>query len=93
MEEKLQRGALVQTVAGRDARGIFILLKVEKGFAYLVDGDKRPLKKPKRKNLKHIRYLQMSDLSIDEQARDLESENSKIRKEIRRFEKTEVEGV
>ncbi len=93
MEDKLQIGAIVRTTAGHDAKNFFLLLSRENEIAYLVDGDKRPLQKPKKKNIKHIRYVTMSNLSINKESKDLENENSKIRKEIRRVEKTEVEDV
>ena len=38
--------------------------KIEKDFAYLVDGKLRKLDKPKKKNIKHIQNLYIDDNSI-----------------------------
>lgn len=48
------RGSLVYSRAGRDKGGLFLVLSVHDGFAYLADGELRQVLKPKKKKLKHL---------------------------------------
>ncbi len=47
-------GAVVQSIRGHD-RGLFAVVRLEGPFAYLANGKQRPLEKPKKKNLRHLR--------------------------------------
>ncbi len=47
-------GSAVYSRAGRDKGGLFIVLDVKDGYAYLADGDKRRTANPKKKKLKHL---------------------------------------
>ena len=51
---ELMIGAVVQSIRGHD-EGLFAVVRVEGKFAYLADGKRRPLEKPKKKNPKHLR--------------------------------------
>lgn len=51
---KITTGTLVQTLAGHDKNSVFFILREEGEYVYLVDGTYRPLRKPKRKNRKHV---------------------------------------
>lgn len=51
---EVKAGSEVRSIAGRDKGGLFIVLAVEEGYAYLADGDMRKTDRPKRKKLKHI---------------------------------------
>jgi len=62
MTKYLYSGAIVKSIAGRETNDIFIILKIDKGFAYLVNGKSRPIENPKKKNLKHLELLQKSEL-------------------------------
>lgn len=48
------RGSLVYSRAGRDKGGLFLVLSVKDGYAYLADGDLRQVLKPKKKKLRHL---------------------------------------
>lgn len=52
---QLQPGQVVCSLAGRDAQGLFVVVACGEGWAALADGRRRPLERPKRKNLRHIR--------------------------------------
>ena len=52
---QLQPGQVVCSLAGRDAQGLFVVVACGEGWAALADGKRRPLERPKRKNLRHIR--------------------------------------
>ena len=48
-------GQVVKSRAGRDAGNVFLVLEiVDDKHVLIVDGDKRPLEKPKKKKIKHL---------------------------------------
>lgn len=51
---EVKSGSEVRSIAGRDKGGLFIVLDVKDGYAYLADGDLRKADRPKKKKLKHI---------------------------------------
>ena len=51
---EVKAGSAVRSIAGRDKGGLFIVLAVDAGYAYLADGDLRKTDSPKKKKLKHI---------------------------------------
>ena len=51
---ELKIGAVVQSVRGHD-EGFFAVIRAEGKFAYLANGKQRPLEKPKKKNVRHLR--------------------------------------
>ena len=84
---------IVKNKAGRDGEHIYIVLKADEQFVYVVDGDKRTLQKPKRKNPRHLqRTGKIANIIINEASKDITSENAKIKKEIKRIQ-TEVVDV
>ena len=48
----LQIGNVAISKAGHDKGSRYLIIKIEKDFAYLVDGKLRKLDKPKKKNIK-----------------------------------------
>lgn len=52
---QLERGCVVKSAAGRDADRFYVVFRVEDGFAWIADGKIRPLERPKKKNVKHLR--------------------------------------
>jgi ribosomal protein L14E/L6E/L27E len=50
-------GEIVQSLAGRDKEGFFIVMSVDGEYVTLVDGRKRRVQKPKRKKIKHIKKV------------------------------------
>ena len=49
-----KRGSIVRAKAGRDKGGFFIVVAVDKNFAYIADGRQRKAEKPKKKKLIHL---------------------------------------
>lgn len=45
---------VVQSKAGKDCGGFFVILAENDGFAYIADGRLRKVEKPKRKNARHL---------------------------------------
>ncbi|NPV30143.1 MAG: RNA-binding protein [Firmicutes bacterium] len=55
MKGSLEVGQLVCSKRGRDRGKFFLVAEViDDSFVYLVDGEKRRLENPKRKNIKHL---------------------------------------
>ena len=60
-------GMLVYSKAGRDKKNLFLILKIENGFAYISDGDTRRVEKPKKKKLIHLQRInKIWDINPDE---------------------------
>lgn len=52
----LKPGRLVTSTAGRDRGQPYLVCEVmQDGFVLVVDGDKRPVARPKRKNPRHLK--------------------------------------
>lgn len=75
--ERFEVGMLAFSKAGHDKDGLYVIIRVDKEYVYLVNGKNHSLEKPKRKNVKHIQIIKHIDESLQ---RKLE-ENSKIQNE------------
>lgn len=64
-------GALAKSLAGHDKGDIFVIIRETEEYVFLVDGKKRPVKEPKRKNKKHIQVI-YSGLKHNEKLTDEE---------------------
>ncbi|MDD2496593.1 MAG: KOW domain-containing RNA-binding protein [Desulfitobacteriaceae bacterium] len=56
MDDRVVIGQLVKSKSGRDKGRYFLVLSIdpEKRIAFLVDGEKRGINNPKKKNICHI---------------------------------------
>ncbi len=55
---EVQIGQLVRSTAGRDAGKIYLVYDVlDEAFVRVIDGDKRKLTNPKKKNIKHLEFF------------------------------------
>jgi len=63
-------GRAVISRMGRDKGNIYIVCAVEGDFVLAADGNKRPLAKPKRKRIKHIKPLSDISQTLAEKFRD-----------------------
>ena len=73
---------LARSKAGHDKGDLYLIDRVEPEYAYLVDGSRRPLSKPKKKKWKHIQIIkQMPEHWNPEQKND-----DDIRRAIRQYE-------
>lgn len=53
---ELKPSDIVQSLAGHDSGGLFLVLRTEAGFAEIADGRLRKGTKPKRKNVRHLAF-------------------------------------
>lgn len=77
----IEQGDVVVVTAGKEKNQIFVVLKVDGNFCYLVDGKRLKLTKPKKKSLKHVQKA--SKIGFD--AQELKSGQEKVNAGIRKF--------
>jgi len=54
-------GKFATSKAGHDKTKLYIIIDEELEYVYLVDGDLKPLDKPKKKSKKHIQIINKVD--------------------------------
>lgn len=54
----LKTNSVVISLAGRDKGKFLAVMRIDGGHVFVCDGKERPILKPKRKNVKHIRATQ-----------------------------------
>ena len=57
-------GKFATSKAGHDKTKLYIIIKEDLEYVYLVDGDLKPLDKPKKKSKKHIQIINRVDETI-----------------------------
>ena len=60
----ISKADIVISMAGRDQGKHFFVLRVEDGYAYLIDGKQRTMENPKRKKLRHLRFAARIDSNV-----------------------------
>lgn len=58
-------GYLAYSIAGHDKDTVYLIIKEENEFVWLVDGRIRTLDNPKRKNKKHIQVIKKQDYKMN----------------------------
>ncbi len=59
-------GSIAVSKAGHDKGKIFVILKSDTEYVYLMDGINRTFEKPKKKNMKHVQYVHYKDKNLAE---------------------------
>lgn len=57
-------GKFAKSKAGHDKDQIYVIIKEEGEYVYLVDGKIRPLHKPKKKKKKHVQFIIKEDGNV-----------------------------
>ncbi len=57
-------GKFATSKAGHDKTKLYIIMNEDTEYVYLVDGDLKPLDKPKKKRKKHIQIINRVDETI-----------------------------
>ena len=82
----MEIGSIVISKAGRDCGEWFVVLAAENGYAFLADGRKRKVDKPKKKKIKHIQMTNsVSELIRDRLQGGGQVENFEIRNALSEF--------
>lgn len=94
-EVSFEIGQLVCSKRGRDCGQFYLILeKIDNTFVYLVDGEKRRIENPKRKNVKHLKFFPVvaEQLAVHWKAGEQVS-NTDVRKVLGALKHAHVEGV
>ena len=88
-------GMFASSKTGRDKDKVYIIIKEEKEYVYLVNGLSRKLNKPKKKNKKHIQIIKkMNEPALAEKIKQGTADDLEIRMYIKNWhEKQEVVNV
>ena len=57
-------GKFATSKAGHDKKKLYVIIKEDSEYVYLVDGDLKTLDKPKKKSKKHIQIINRVDETI-----------------------------
>ena len=57
-------GKFATSKAGHDKTKLYIIIKKDAEYVYLVDGELKPIEKPKKKSKKHIQIINRVDETI-----------------------------
>ncbi len=76
----IAQGDVVLATAGKEKNQIFVVLKTDNNFAWLVDGKRLKLTKPKKKSLKHVQKASKIGFDVEELKSGQEKVNSSLRK-------------
>ena len=55
--DRFEVGMLARSKAGHDKGHVYIIMKEEAAYVYLVDGNVRTLDRPKKKKKKHVQII------------------------------------
>lgn len=80
-------GSLVISKSGHDKNHVYVVMEVESGFVYLVDGRIKTIDKPKKKNIKHIQMINYKSDVIIEKIDNKELRNEDVKRCIKLFMK------
>lgn len=56
------KGSIVKSLSGHDSGLVFMVMEEEsEGYVIIANGRQRPVEKPKRKNVKHVTLLDITE--------------------------------
>lgn len=92
MEDAVKIGRLVCSIKGRDSGIFYLIVGLEdENRVLLADGERRKVEKPKRKNIKHLKFFESTAGDIAEKARkNRRINNNDVRKELKNYRESLV---
>ncbi len=79
-------GSIAVSRAGHDKGEVFVILKSDTEYVYLMDGINRTFEKPKRKNIKHVQCVHYADENLAEKYANREKiSNDDIKRAIKLY--------
>lgn len=81
----VKEGAFAKSKTGHDCSEIYVIIKCDDEYAYLVNGKTKPLDKPKKKKLKHIQFIDYMEPVIIEKINNNLLNNEDIKKAIKNY--------
>lgn len=80
---EIERAHLVEATAGREKGKLFYVMNAEGEYLFLADGKSRRVEAPKRKKVKHVRFIARPDDRVAVKIKGCEKvTNSELRKAI-----------
>ena len=76
----MEIGQIVIAKKGRDKGKFFVVTSLEDGYLYLVDGESRVLRRPKKKKVMHV---QQTNTIVDLKVAGRDLQDADIRKAIK----------
>ena len=59
--QNIKKGFIVRSLLGHDKNEIFVVITVDHNLVYLANGKNKSVDNPKKKNIKHVEYLNYSE--------------------------------
>lgn len=86
---KLQKFEIVESIAGRDQGNVYLVKEVlDSNYVLLIDGKTKPISKPKKKKVKHLKSLGEVETQLCEIFEDKSKVNDGVIKKIlKKYEK------
>lgn len=82
--EQWEVGMLAKSLAGHDTGKLYVIIKMEEEYVYLVDGTIRTVDKPKRKKKKHVQIIKEVQETIVEKIQTNQTiQNEEIKRIIK----------
>ena len=50
-------GSIVKSIKGRDENNFYVVVKIDGNNCLIANGKDKPFEKPKKKNLKHLKFI------------------------------------
>lgn len=84
IKESAKIGALVKAIAGRENNELFVIVNIiDDQYVLIANGKNRTIKKPKKKKIKHLEFLNVVDNSIEEKLNKKRLLDADIKKSIK----------
>ena len=84
--EEISKSDIIESIAGRDRGKLFYVMETEGEYVLIVNGRDRKLERPKRKKLKHVRFVSRMESRVAEKIRNgVKVLNSEIRRDLAAF--------
>lgn len=84
--ERFEIGMLAKSRAGHDKNQIYVILKVDGEYVYLVDGKIRTIEKPKKKNKKHVQIIKYIEKDFHDKIKGMDIRNEEIKRVIKLYQ-------
>lgn len=82
--ERFEVGMLAKSLAGHDFGKLYVIIKVDSEYVYLVDGSIRTVDKPKRKKKKHVQVIrEIQQTVVDKIQNNQVIQNEEIKRIIK----------
>lgn len=82
----LNTGEIVYSIRGRDKGKHFVIVDILPGFVYISNGDMRPLEKPKKKKITHIKSTNIIDFELKEMIEKHKISDKKLRQILKEYD-------